>query len=93
MADTPTITPDPAWHPTLALREELIHSLADNPSDPRSIENRLAAVEETLLDMRAPDFDGVLLKLQILWNGRLDDHDDEARRKRRVIGDLDDLKP
>lgn len=86
MADMPATNENSAWHPTRELREVLIHRLGLTHS--RLTELRIAAVEERLLNMRAADLEGVLLKLHLLWNAQLNDDTDEARHKRLILDDL-----
>jgi hypothetical protein len=88
MADTPTTTAKAVWTTTLAHRAELIHNLNQNPDQRRDLEDRLVAVEERLLDLDAPDLEGVALKLSLLWEGKLHGQDRDSEHKLAVLADL-----
>lgn len=90
MADTPSTTAEAVWTTTAAHRAEIIHNLQQNhnPSQSRELEDRLAAVEERLLDLDAPDLEGVALKLNLLWDSQLHGQDQDSERKLAVLADL-----
>ena len=48
----------------------------------------LAAAEEAVLDLPAPDLSAVIQKLSLLWEFKLDGGDEESRHRQLVIGDL-----
>lgn len=85
MAETPTTATPTAWHHLMSLRDDLIHS-----NDPDHDE-QLAAVEERLLGLAAPDLAGVVIKLQLLWDGQLHGQDQDSARKLAVLADLNRL--
>lgn len=84
MATQPDNTAHAVWTTALAHRDELIHNLDQNPA----LDERLAAVEERLLDLAAPDLAGVLLKLELLWDGQLHGQDQDSEHKLAVLADL-----
>lgn len=84
MADTAPNTATAVWKTTLTHRAELIHNINQSPA----LDERLAAVEEHLLGLAAPDLEGVTLKLQILWDGQLHGHDRGSEQKLAVLADL-----
>lgn len=82
MADAATTTAAAVWNTTLTHRDELIHS--NNPA----LDERLVAVEEHLLGLAAPDLEGVILKLNLLWDEQLHGQDQDSERKLAVLADL-----
>jgi len=84
-----------AWHHLTALRGDLIHKLQMNQKLPErsKLEERLAAVEEQLLDTPSPDLEAIALKLRLLWSAELHAHDEASRRKLALLTDLDRLTP
>ena len=51
----------------------------------------LAAAEEVMLDLPAPDLSAVIQKLSLLWEVELWDDSEEARHRRLLLGDLQRL--
>ncbi len=84
MATQPDNTAHAVWTTALAHRDELIHSNEQGPA----LDDRLAAVEEHLLGLAAPDLGGVTLKLELLWEGQLHGQDQDSERKLAVLADL-----
>lgn len=86
MAITPRSTADAVWQYLMATRQELIDTISTSPS--RETEERIAVIEGQILDSWALDFDGLLLKLELLWANKLDGEGAEARHRRIIIADL-----
>lgn len=88
MTNEPLNTAQLAWASTINRRNHLIDAL-DLPGNAQDdIEKMIAANEEFLLDLAAPDFEGVILKLELLWEAQLHGFDQDSRRKRLIIEDL-----
>lgn len=79
-------TPHAEWNAIATERLELM-TRTTNVEQPDA-ENRLAKVENQLLDGHAPDIEGVILKLTVLWENIIDQHSLAAEQHLRVIGDL-----
>jgi hypothetical protein len=79
MANEPGNTASAVWHDLLAHRSDLIHSNDDQ---------QLAAIEERLLDLPAPDLQGVVIKLRLIWDGQLHGQDQDSEHKLAVLADL-----
>lgn len=86
MANAPTSTADGAWHHLVATRRDLI--AARSGSSLRDDEERVAAIEEQILESSAPDLAGLQLKLELLWAYQLDGEGGEARHRRMIVNDL-----
>jgi hypothetical protein len=82
MADAAPNTATAVWNTTVAHRATLIQN-----HDP-ALDECLVAVEEQLLDLDAPDLAGVIVKLEILWDGQLHGQDQDSEHKLAVVADL-----
>ena len=88
MADTPTTTVARAWASTTSVINNLRQQLDTEPGNRRAIEDRLADAEDQLLDLAAPDLQGTIRKLELLWEGQLHGMDRDSMRKLTVLDDL-----
>ena len=90
MAEAADTTAAAVWTTTLNTRAEIVNDLNQNPSPSQTqeLEDRLAAVDNRLLQLDAPDVQGVTLKLELLWEASLDGEDNESRQKRSILADL-----
>ncbi|KMS55501.1 hypothetical protein V474_19420 [Novosphingobium barchaimii LL02] len=88
MADTPTSSVARIWASATTNIDNLHQQLGSEPADRRALEERLAASEEHLLGLRAPDITGVIRKLDTLWQQQLHGLDGVSRQKLMVIQDL-----
>jgi hypothetical protein len=79
-------TPHAEWNAIATKRRELMAGAADEKHP--DAEKRLAEVENQLLEGRAPDLEGVILKLTVLWESIADQHSQAAGQYLGVIGDL-----
>jgi hypothetical protein len=82
MADAATTTATAVWNTTVAHRATLIQN-----HDP-ALDEQIAAVEEQLLDLAASDLAGVIVKIEILWEGQLHGRDQDSEHKLAVLADL-----
>jgi hypothetical protein len=88
MAETAHTTAKADWNTAVACRADIINSLDENSSHDQGLDERLAAVENHLLGLAAPDLAGVTLKLELLWEGQLHGHDRDSEHKLAVLADL-----
>lgn len=84
MADKPTTTARAVWDAALEARTRIVHNQAPTPR----LEERLAALEEQLLALPAPDLAGVTTKLEMLWQGDLHGRDADSVHKLLVLDDI-----
>lgn len=91
MADNAT-TRLRAWNKAhahyLDLSERL---LAANEDEVDAIERELAAAESEIMELPAPSFIAVRIKLEMLWQVDLDNPDRDSAEKAQIIDDLIDL--
>lgn len=88
MADQPSNTALSVWHRLVSIRDELIHNLSKNPAPDTATQDRLAAIEEQILRIKAPDLRGTILKLELLWSVRLHEHDQDSRNRVTILAEL-----
>jgi len=93
MADTPISSVALIWASATNNIDALNQQLSLELADRRALEDRLAASEEHLLDLRAPDIAGVIRKLESIWQHSLHGQDNLSRQKLTVIEDLRRLTP
>lgn len=86
MAEFVPSTPHAEWNAIANQRQELMDCIADHNHS--ADEARLAEIENKLLEGHAPDVEGVILKLNVLWENLIDQHSQAAEQYLRVIGDL-----
>jgi hypothetical protein len=88
MAGTPNTTPQGVWNYLVAERDEIINTLNHNQALNPQLDERLAAVEEQLLQLPAPDLTGVTTKLELLWQTELHGLDQGSQQKLAILADL-----
>lgn len=88
MADQPTSSAPCTWASAINTIDTLHQQLGSAPDNRRALEDRLAAVEEDLLDLQAPDLAGAIRKLELLWDGQLHGLDRNSDHKLMVLDDL-----
>lgn len=86
MANLPHNTSAPLWNNIARQRRELIDKNGASPSS--KTETSICELEDQLLNTSATDLDGVILKLEILFEQYLHEHNEEAYQHLGVIGDL-----
>ena len=86
MAEFTPSTPHAEWNAIATERLELMNRTANDEHPDTG--KRLAEVENQLLDGYAPDIEGVVLKLTVLWETIADQHSETAGQYLGVIGDL-----
>lgn len=89
MAEAANTTATAVWHDLLTHRAELIHNQNHTPD--HDLDEQLVEVVEQLLDFAAPDLAGVVIKLQLLWDGQLHGQDQDSEHKLAVLADLNRL--
>jgi hypothetical protein len=81
-----------AWNISIQHLNELNQKLDQcQPHERDALERAIADQEEDVLDTPAPSFSGLLIKLELLFEGQLDGLHPEAEHRRLVIEDLSDL--
>lgn len=88
MADTPTSSAPRLWASATSHINDLHQQLGSATGKRRALEDRLAAVEDYLLDLQAPDLAGVIRKLELLWSAQLHGQDRTSKHKLMILDDL-----
>ncbi|MPS70929.1 MAG: hypothetical protein E2586_20840 [Novosphingobium sp.] len=88
MADTPTSSAPIVWASTTADIDALHQQLGSETANRRALEDQLAASEEDLLGLQAPDVSGVIRKLEVLWEQQLHGMDQASGWKLQILDDL-----
>lgn len=86
MADQRPNTSASSWHQIVHQRRALIDENRASPSS--ATEARIFDLEDQLLDMGAADIEGVILKLEMLFEQYMHEQSHEAYQRLGVIGDL-----
>ena len=88
MADTPTSSAARTWA-SAAANIDILHQQLGCAAENRSVlERRIAACEDHLLGLPAPDLAAVIRKLELLWDTQLQGSDSEVCGKRTILDDL-----
>ncbi|AKM10995.1 hypothetical protein [Croceicoccus naphthovorans] len=87
MAVEPSNTASAVWHHLVALRDEIIHTLETEPREPAT-EQRLAAIEQQILETDAPSLGEVAFKLGLLWGEPLNGDDPQGRAQASILRDV-----
>lgn len=93
MADAKPTSLNDMWKYLLSRRQFAIDRALLKTEDPGEMWNIVAACEDTMLGLVAPNLGCVRVKLGLLWNGQLHGHDNQSRQKLLLIDDLRDLDP
>ncbi|QVM85251.1 hypothetical protein [Novosphingobium decolorationis] len=91
MADTPTSSVALAWASAASTIDTLLQQLDSAPDNDRELQDRLAAAEDALVDLPAPNIAGVLRKLELLWEQQLHGQDRTSVQKLTILDDLQRL--
>lgn len=88
MADTPTSSAARIWASATTNIDALHQQLGSETANRRALEDQLAACEQDLLGLQAPDVSGVIRKLAILWEQQLHGMDQASGWKLQILNDL-----
>ena len=92
MATEPHTARARAWATAFNTYTELNQKLdLAQPGQRDELERSLAQQEQVLLDMPAPDFSAVILKLEMIWEADLHGFDQRSEEKCLILEDLGDL--
>ncbi|MGD9715180.1 MAG: hypothetical protein AB7V46_24460 [Thermomicrobiales bacterium] len=92
MATQPNSTRLQRWNSAISIYRNLNHQLAKaRPPESERLERALAAQQDALLDLPAPSYEAVRVKLECLWEGDLHGMDRSSEEKRLILEDLHDL--